>query len=456
MNTEDLAESTTGGLVKPGDEDYDEARSVWNARFDRRPDLIARCRSADDVRAAVDLARTRNLRLAVKGGGHSFAAQSVMDGGLLVDLSPMKGVAVDPDGKTARVQPGVTWGEFDPVAQEHGLATPGGTVSTVGVAGFTLGGGIGYLCRKHGMAIDNLLCVDVVTAHGELVRASADENSDLFWAIRGGGGNFGIATSFEFRLHEVGPTVLAGQIMHRFEDAPQLLRFYREFMASAPEEMQCYAFFLRVPPIDPFPKELHGQVALDFVVFHTDPGPAGEAAIQPLLDLGDPFLSAVEPQPYTSAQRAFDDGLPAGHRYESRAHDLHAISDGVIETLVDQLPLMVGDFTVVYLAAGGGAGARVEPAATAFPHRDAAFSYHIMAGWSDPAQDEEVTRWVEHFHESMTPHSTGGVYVNVLGTDEEARVRAAYGANYARLTELKKKWDPENLFRSNSNIEPTG
>jgi FAD/FMN-containing dehydrogenase len=260
IDINELSQAVSGEVVKQGDEGYEQGRTVWNARFDRHPDVVVRCREAGDVKAAVDFARRHGLRLGVKGGGHSNAGHSAIEGGVLLDFSLMKDVEVDPEAKVVRVQPGVKWGEFNPVVQEHGLATTGGTVSSVGVAGFTLGGGTGYLVRKHGMAIDNLLSAELVTADGRLVRASADENSDLFWAVRGGGWNFGVVTSFEFRLHEVGPEVLAGQILHRLEDAGDMLRFYRDFMASAPEEIQCYAFFLRVPPIDPFPEEFHGQV----------------------------------------------------------------------------------------------------------------------------------------------------------------------------------------------------
>lgn len=450
----ELSEILSGEVLVPGDEDYDAARALWNSRFDRHPDVIARCSRAEDVQAAVRFARDRGLQLSVKGGGHAFAANTVGEGGLLIDLSPMKGIEIDPATKTARIEAGLKWGEFDPLAQEHGLASPGGTVSTVGVAGYTLGGGSGFLARKHGMAIDNLLSVAVVTARGELVVASADENPDLFWALRGGGGNFGVATSFEFRLHEVGPEVLAGQVFHRFEDAPAVLRFYRDFMATAPEEIQCYPFFLHVPPLDLFPEEYHGQLVLDLVVFHAETGPAAETALRPLVEAGDPFMSAVGPQEYASVLKTFDAGLPSGQRYDSRAHDLPDLTEAAIDTLIEHLPGMVGEFSSAYLGAAGGSVARVDPTATAFPHRDAAFSFHIMAGWTTPEQDAEVTRWVRQFHGAMALHATGGVYVNVLGAGEEDRIRAAYGVNYARLAELKRKWDPENLFRMNHNIEP--
>jgi FAD/FMN-containing dehydrogenase len=456
IRIEELAEVASGQVITAGEADYDEGRSVWNGRFDRRPAAIIRCREADDVKAAVDFARRRGLRLAVKGGGHSNAGHSTIEDGLLIDLSLMKGVEVDPHSKTARVQPGVKWGEFNPVAEKHGLATPGGTVSTVGVSGFTLGGGGGYLTRKYGMAVDNLLSAEVVTADGRLVRASDDENPELFWALRGGGGNFGVVTSFEFRLHDVGPEVLSGQIMHRFEDTPDLLRFYRDFMASAPDDFQCYPFFLRIPPVDAFPADYHGHLVLDFVVFHTDAGPTGEAAVRPMLEVGTPFMTAVGPASYSSVMEAFDAGLPAGERYASKAHYLKALSDGVIETIMTHMPGMTGSLTVAYLDALGGAPGRIAETATAFAHRDAPYAFHIMPGWTDHSRDEEVLAWANRLHTDMSRHATGGVYVNLLGPDEEDRIPAAYGVNYDRLVEVKRKWDPENLFRSTYNIDPAG
>ena len=451
---EELREAVSGEVVTPGDEGYDEARSVWNLRFDRRPKVIVRCREATDVQAAVRYARREGLEISVRGGGHAYAANTVGEGGLLIDLSRMKAIAIDLETGTARVEPGVTWGEFQSATEPQGLAPVGGTVSTVGVAGFTLGGGSGYLSRKYGMGVDNLLSAEVVTADGELVAASESENPDLFWALRGGGGNFGVVTSFEFQLHEVGPEVLTGQIVHRFEDAAAVLRLYREFMDQAPDEVQCYAFVLRIPPIPEFPEQFHGQLAVDLVVFHPDP--TAEAVFRPLLDFGDPILAFTQAQELSALLQAFDAGLPAGQRYESGAHDLRTLSDEAIDTFLSQIGSMPGEFTMAYLGAGGGAIGRIDPAATAFPHRDAPYGYHVLAGWMDPAQDAEVTEWVSQFQQAMTPFATGGVYVNLLGTEEQQRVPAAYGTNYERLVEIKKKWDPDNVFRMNHNIQPSG
>jgi FAD/FMN-containing dehydrogenase len=454
IDVEELKQHVRSEVVQPGDVGYDEGRHVWNARFDRQPAAVVRCRSAEDVKGAVDFVRTRKVSMAVKAGGHSNAGHSAIEGGILIDLSPMKGISVDPESRVVRVQPGVTWGELNPVTEAHGLATPGGTVSTVGVSGFTLGGGGGYLTRKHGMAIDNLISAEVVTADGRLVRASEAENPDLFWGLRGGGGNFGVVTSFELGLHEVGPEVLAGQIMHRFDDAPGLLRFYRDFMMEAPDDLQCYAFFLRIPPIDDFPEELHGETVLDFVVFHTDDGSEGGAALRPLLEVGNPIMMAVEPQSYSSVMKAFDAGLPAGQRYGSKAHYLTGLTDGVIDTIMEHIPGMVGELSVAYLDPAGGAVSRVDPSATAFPHRDARWAFHIMSGWIDPEGDSQVLGWARRCHEAMARHATGGVYVNLLGPDEVDRIPAAYGDNYPRLVELKKKWDPDNLFSRTYAVSP--
>lgn len=452
IKTDELEAIIRGKAVKPGDPGYDDARRIWNARFDRRPGVIIRCGCTADVAATVRFAREHDLALAVKGGGHAFAAHTVGDGGLLIDLSPMKDIEVDAGTKTARVGPGVTWGELDHATQQHGLATVGGTVSSVGVAGFTLGGGSGYLSRKYGMAVDNLLSAEVVTADGGLVHASAEEHADLFWALRGGGGNFGIVTSFEFRLHEVGPQVLAGQIVHPFQDAAAVLRRYRDFMNTAPDEVQCYAFLLRVPPVEGFPKAFHGELAIDLVVFHADA--EGGDDLAPLLAFGKPILAAVGPQPYTAAQQAFDAGLPKGQRYESRAHYLAGLPDTAIETFLSAVGALPGTFTVAYFGAEGGAISRIPGDATAFPHRDAAYSIHVMAGWSEPEQDAAVTAWTRQLHEAMSPHATGGVYVNLLGTDEGWRIPSAYGENFGRLLRLKSQWDPDNLFRHNHNLRP--
>jgi FAD/FMN-containing dehydrogenase len=451
---DDLAGQLRGVLLRPGDDGYDDARAVWNGRFDARPDVVVRTHGTADVVAAVDFARDEDLRVSVKGGGHDYAGNPVRDGGLLIDLSPMDAVRVDPDAETARVEPGATWADFDHEAQAFGLATTGATVSTVGVPGYTLGGGTGHLARTHGLAVDNLLAVDVVTADGELVHASENENTDLFWALRGGSGNFGIVTSFEFALHRVGPELLAGQIVHPFEEATGVLEFYRSFMADAPDEVNCYAFVVPVPPLPAFPEERHGEPAINLVVSYSGRVDAGEAALRPLRAFGDPILDGVRPQQYTEFQRAFDDGAPAGERWYSKAQYLDGLPDDAIDTIVTHTEALPGPMTMVYLEPMGGAIGRVEPSATAFPHRDAAYSVHILPGWRDPDRDGELVDWAREFHDALDPYATGGEYVNLLGRDEADRIGAAYGRNYDRLVEIKRERDPENLFSSNQNIDP--
>jgi FAD/FMN-containing dehydrogenase len=452
MDAQYLGRQVSGPVLGATDDGYDEARSIFNRRFDRRPDIIVRCQHADDVRIAVDFARQEDLTLSVKGAGHSYAGNTIGDGGLLIDLSLMKAIRVDVESRTAIVQPGVTCAELDLATQEHGLATPSPTVSSVGVAGAALGGGTGYLSRKYGLALDNLLSVDIVVADGRRLRASEEEHPDLFWALRGAGANFGVATSLKFRLHEVGPEVLAGQIIYPFDPRGELLRFFRSFMAAAPEGFQCYPFMIRIPPLEQFPERFHGHPALDFVVFHIDPDAAN--FVQPLRELGETILDVVGPLPYTAVQQSFDAGLPGG-RYYSRAHYLDEVSDASIDTIAAHVPEMQGAFTAVYLEPLGGAIERVDPSATAFGERSAGYSFHVIGGWMNAADDDRMIAWAHTFHDAMLPCATSGVYVNLLGDDEEDRVPAAYGVNHQRLVELKTKWDPGNLFCMNHNIKPS-
>lgn len=451
MDTSGLG-SVAGRVLEPGDGGFEEARALWNTRFDRRPDMAVRCATSEDVKTSIDFAHKHGLRLSVKGGGHSYAANSVADGGLLIDLTQMKDIRVDADTRTVTVEGGVTCAEVDAATQTYGLAVPTPTVSSVGVIGAALGGGAGYLSRKHGLMIDNVISAHVVTADGREIRAASDENSDLFWALRGGGGNFGVVTSLELRLHEVGPQVLSGQIIYPFDKAGEYLRSFREFMADAPDEFQCYPFCFRVPPIDMFPEETHGQPVLDFVLYHEDPDAI--EFVQPLRELGEPILEVVGASRYVDAQTGFDANLPKGQRYISKAHDLAGLSDGAIDTMVEYVPQMVGPLSAAYFDPLGGAVGRVDPSATPFAGRGTTFGFHIIAGWMDAAEDESVMTWASEFHTAMADHATGGVYVNLIADDETDRTPAAYGDNYARLVELKQQWDPENLFRSNYNIPP--
>jgi FAD/FMN-containing dehydrogenase len=452
-----LASQLSGSVLAPADDGFDAACEVWNGRFERRPALIARCRTPDDVAAALRVARDHGLDVSVKGGGHAYAGNTVGEGSLLVDLSGLDSVEVDVEGRVARVGGGAVWRQVDEATQPHGLATVGGTVSSVGVGGFTLGGGQGWLSRLHGLAVDNLLAAEVVTASGRIVRASPDENPDLLWALRGGSGNFGVVTTFELALHPVGPEVYAGQIFYPLSEAGPMLRRFRDHVPNLPDELGVFAFFLRVPPVEPFPEALHGQVVLDFVVAWMGDVADGEAAVAPFRSWGTPVLEFVGPQPYLALQQAFDAGMtPKGNRWYSRAHYFDGLSDEAIDAFIEGLDPLPGDFTTVYFGAEGGAAGRVDPDATAFPHRTAPFSLHVFPGWTDASDDAAVMQWARALGDRMAPYANGGVYVNLLGDDEAQRVPRAWDENYARLTELKAKWDPENVFRMNHNVRPAG
>ena len=441
-------------VVAPGEPKYERLRVPWNTLFDRKPGAIVRCADKSDVMAAVAFASERDLLLSVRGGGHDFAGNSVCDGGLMLDLSRMRGVSVDPDARRAQAGGGATWRDMDHATQPFGLATTAGTGSGAGVAGVTLGGGTGHLARRQGLALDNLVAAQVVTAGGELLQASDDENSDLFWAIRGGGGNFGVATSLEYRLHPVGPEVLAGQLFHPFPDAPEVLRFYRDFMAKAPDTLQCYAFLVRVPPMEPFPRAHHGEMALSLLVAWTGDPEEGAEIVRPLRKHGVPFLDGVVRQPYLVLQQAFDEAMGPGKRWYSRAHYLDRLSDEAIDTALDCAREMPGPFSSAYFEPLGGAVNRVAADATAFPHRSAFCGFHVVAGWESGDDEQALTAWTRDFQRAMAPHANGGVYVNLLAHDEGDRVRAAYGKNFDQLVELKRKWDPDNLFQVNQNIAP--
>lgn len=451
-----FAHTLQGRLIGPDDPEYDNGRAVWNGMVDRRPALIAQCAGAEGVVQSIAFAREAGLETSVRGGGHGVAGNAVADGGLMVDLSPMNAVQVDPKTRTARVGAGATWGDFDGAAQVHGLATTGGTDSRTGVAGLTLGGGLGFLGRKYGLAADNLVAADVVTADGRMIRSSADEHADLFWALRGGGGNFGVVTAFEFQLHEVGPEVLVAQVFHPFEDARDVLRFYRDFMVGAPDEVTCLAVVLRVPPVEPFPEPQHGTTTVALVACYAGEPSDGAAVLEPLGRTGDPFLSVVQPMPYTVLQQSFDAGFPDGERYYWKSSFLGGLTNEAIDAMVTALDPLQGTLSAAAIESLGGAIGRVGQTETAFPHRDAAFNFSVFAGWSDPAADDDMITWTRETHRAMTPFSTGDVYANYLSQEGDERVRAAYGENYARLRKIKAKYDPDNAFHLNQNIPPTG
>ena len=452
--SEQLKSQLKGVLTKPGEPEFEQSNNLWNGYFDPQPRAIALCKNVGDVQATLNFAREKNLKFSVKSGGHDYSGNSVLNGGLVIDLSQMNYVSINPDKKTAIAGPGVRWGEFDEAAQKYGLATTGATVSHVGVAGYTLGGGTGYLSRKYGLALDNLISAELVKADGKIIKTDKENHPDLFWAIRGGGGNFGIVTSFEFQLQKVSPQIMAGQIVHPIEKAADTLRFYRKFMEKSSDEMACYAFFLNIPPLDAFPEEYHGKSAISLVLAHTGDEETAKNELQLILDFGEPILSAVQPMPYTAAQKMFDEGMPKGNRWYSKAHMLDSLSNDAIDTILQYTKKIPGPFSVAYLEPLGGAINRVKTNETAFPHRNSDYSFHIFAGWSTPDNDTEPIKWAKEFYQAMTPHTNGGVYVNLLGHDDEDRISQAYSSNHNKLIEIKKKWDPENLFRSNHNIVP--
>jgi hypothetical protein len=451
----ELETSFRGQLIRPGDGSYEEHRKIWNGSIDRRPALIARCAGVADVIAALGLAKRAGLQVAVRSGGHSFPGLSMCDGGIVIDLSQMRAIRVDPETRTARTQAGALWGDFDHETQAFGLATTGGIVTHTGVAGLTLGGGIGWLQRKHGLTIDQLIGVDLVTAEGELVKASAAENVDLFWGVRGGGGNFGIVTEFEFRLHPVGPTVLAGPIFWPIEESPRVLRFYREWIADAPDELMTIVIHRKAPPLDFVPAELHGQLVVAIVCCYAGPLDEGAKVLRPLKDFGSPVLDLCEPKPYVAHQGMFDPSFPHGRWYYMRACDVAELTDDVIDITVEHSMRIRSPLTTFPIWQMGGAVARVDDDDAAFNGRAAGHTFNITGSTETAAGFDEEREWARSFWSALEPHRTG-VYVNFLMNEGTERVREAYGAaKYDRLRALKRRYDPENLFRLNQNISPT-
>jgi FAD/FMN-containing dehydrogenase len=453
---EGFATQVRGPVLGPDDLAYEEARRIWNGLIDRRPALIVRCTGAADVVDAVTFARDHDLLLSIKGGGHNVAGNALNDGGLVVDLSQMRGVHVDPSTRTVRVQGGATWGDTDRETQLFGLAVPGGVVSTTGVAGLTLHGGVGHLRRKYGLSLDNLLSVDIVTADGVLRRASASENEDLFWAARGAGSNFGVVTSFEFQAHPVGPMVMVGAIFYALEDIQELLPAWRDYMASAPEELSSIALCWSVPPGEPFPPEHHGKPVLVVAGAYAGSVEEGEPVVQPLRELGRPLIDLSGPWPWLGLQSGFDALFPKGGLYYWKSRALAELSPAAIDDIADFGMRRPSPLTDIVIWHHGGAMSRVGETETAYGGRDASFLVTGEASWADPAVTDHAIAWGRQFWDAMGGHSTGGLYLNFagLGEEKEALVKAGYGGNYERLTELKAKYDPTNFFRMNLNITP--
>jgi FAD/FMN-containing dehydrogenase len=446
--------SFRGELVRQGDSTYDEHRKIWNASIGRFPALIARCTGVADVIAAVRFARETGLEVAVRSGGHSFPGLSLSDGGLVIDLGLMKGIGVDPKARTARAQAGVLWGELDRETQTFGLATTGGIVTHTGVAGLTLGGGIGWLQRKYGLTVDQLLSVDLVTADGQLVKASETENADLFWGVRGGGGNFGIVTEFEFRLHPVGPIVLAGPVFWPMEESPNVLRFYRDWIAEAPDELMTIVIHRKAPPLPFVPSELHGKPIVSVACCYAGPIEEGETVVRPLKTFGSPVLDACQPKPYLAHQAMFDPAFPHGWWYYMRACDVTELTDEVIDLTVDHSLQIRSPLTAFPIWQMGGSVARRPEEETAFNGRGAGHTFNITAMTATPEGFEEEREWARGLWSALAPYQTS-VYVNFLMEEGEERIRQAYGAEkYDRLKALKRKYDPDNFFRLNQNIPP--
>jgi FAD/FMN-containing dehydrogenase len=451
---EALAASLRGNLLIASDIAYDEARTIWNAMIDRRPGLIVRCAGAADIITAVRFARENNLVVAIRGGGHNIAGNAVCDGGLMIDLSPMKSVRVDPAGQRAWVEPGVTLADVDKETQAFGLAVPTGINSTTGIAGLTLGGGFGWITRKFGLTIDNLLSADVVTADGELVRASPSENSDLFWALRGGGGNFGVVTAFEFRLQKLGPQVLSGLVVHPFDNAATVLREYRQALETAPDELTCWVVMRQAPPLPFLPAEWHGREILVLAICHCGDLEAGEKETARLRAIGNPIVDVVAPHPFAGWQQAFDPLLTPGARNYWKSHDFTELSDATIDILTDAIRNLPGPECEIFVGHVGGAAGRVALDATAFPQRSSHYVMNVHARWREAEMDQGCIDWARSLFEAARPHAAGTAYVNFMPEDEVDRVEAAYGANYQRLAEVKQRYDPLNLFRVNQNVRP--
>ncbi|HEY0871971.1 MAG TPA: FAD-binding oxidoreductase [Vicinamibacterales bacterium] len=439
-----LRNSFSGDIITPGDDRYDGARRVWNAIIDKRPALIARPRNADDVSACVRFAVEQQLPVAVRGGAHSIAGRGTCDDGIVIDFADMKNVVVDRDARTATAQPGARWVEFDRETQAHGLATTGGTVGDTGIAGLTLGGGFGWLEGKLGMTVDNLLGADVVLATGEFVKASADENPDLFWALRGGGGNFGIVTSFTYRLHEIGPTIIGGLAIHPFADAKRVLTFYDAFMKDAPDELVAAAVLMTAPD---------GNRACGIAVAWPGDLAEGERIVAPIKSFGSPVLDVIGPMPYLAQQAMLDQAMPPNLLNYWKAEFLNDLQADVIDIATDAFTRVRSPLSSMLFFPIRGAASRVSPDATAFPHRS---GYHmgIYSLWNDPAENEPNIQWVRETWDRVKPHAAGGVYVNELGEDDTDRVSVAYGANYDRLARIKARYDPNNVFCLNANILP--
>jgi FAD/FMN-containing dehydrogenase len=450
---EKVKNKVKGQIVLPDDPNYDEVREIWNAMIDRRPAVIIQCAEADDVLQAISYARENGLEISIRGGGHNIAGSALCDNGVLIDLSNMKTVRVDAQKRRAYVEPGATLGDFDKAIQAHGLATPVGINSTTGIAGLTLGGGFGWLTRKYGMTIDNLVSAEMVTSDGKKIQVSKDENTDLFWAIRGGGGNFGVVTQFEFALYPVGPEILAGLIVFPMDQAKQVLKKYREFVKSTPEELNIWVVLRKAPPLPFLPVNVHGKEVIVLAIFFAGDISKGEKLINPLRSFGDAHGEHIGAQPYAQWQQAFDPLLTPGARNYWKSHNFTELSDGALDSIIEFAGKLPSPQCEIFVGLIEGAANRVPSNAMAYGHRDAKFVLNVHGRWDEAVQDETCIAWARAFFEASKPYASAGAYVNFMTGDEGDRVAAAYGVNYARLKQIKKKYDPENIFHNNQNIK---
>jgi len=450
----ELRSKVRGTILLPGDSGFDAARTVWNATIDRKPAIILRCAGVADVVQALALARSQGMPVSVRGGGHNIAGSAVCDGGVMIDFSSLRSVRVDPEARRAYVEPGATLADLDHETQAFGLATPLGINSTTGVAGLTLGGGFGWLTRKLGMTVDNLLSAELITAEGKRLRASATENPDLFWAIRGGGGNFGVVTLFEFQLYPVGPELLSGLVVYPFEQAKTLLAKYRELAHEIPEDLNIWAVLRLAPPLPFLPESVHGKPVLLFPFLYAGDPEVGRRAIEPLRSLGLPHGEHFGLQPYTAWQKTFDPLLTPGARNYWKSHNFTELNDGAIAAMIEYAAKLPSPQCEIFLGMVSGAANRVPQEATAYAHRDTRFALNVHGRWEKPEDDQACITWAREFFKAVAPFASGSVYVNFLTQDESERIQAAYGPNYDRLTQLKRKFDPTNLFRTNQNIKP--
>jgi hypothetical protein len=456
IDTGELRARFRGALLRPGEEGYDEARRVWNGAIDRRPALIARCAGADDVVEAVRFARERDLLVSVRGGGHAVAGHAVCDGGVMIDLSLMKAVRIDPATRTARAAGGLLWSELDRATQQAALATTGGIISHTGIAGLTLGGGLGHLMRKHGLSVDNLLSVDLVTADAERIQVDDDTEPELLWGLRGGGGNFGIATALEYRLHPVGPIVLGGPVCWSLRDAPRVLRVLRDLAPEAPDDLGITLSMMLAPPMPFLPPEQHGKPVLGLVLLWAGDPTAGERAMAPLRRVGSPLADVVRPVPYVALQSMLDGGAPHGRHYYWKSHRFGALADEIVDVCVERLGAVTTPFAQIAGWAMGGAVSRVDTGATAVGEREVGFDVSLAAGWApSDAEPERHIAWVRDGWDALRSHSVG-LYANFISDEGPDGVAAAYGDRMARLTALKDRYDPDNVFRLNANIPPSG